>query len=459
MGDMSIPQLAVPPHSVESESSVLGGLLLDNGAWDRVGDLLVDSDFYRYEHRLVFGVCAKLINESKPADVVTVHAELEAQGKADEVGGLDYLNSLAQYVPSSWNIRRYAEIVRERSVLRQIVTASDQARQLAFGLDTPAAQAIEQAMALFSRIEVRHGTREPKRVDALATAFIDRLQDLADGRVAPGISTGIPTIDDCLGGGFKPGRQIVIAARPSVGKSSLALQLAATVATNGAPALVLSQEMSDAELMDRLVAYLGRVDLGAVTTGRLDNYQWPRVTEAIERMRSLPLHIHAESALSLAAIRSLVRRAVRQHGVRVIVLDYLQLCAASNERGASNRHHQIEELSRGLKALAMEQGVTMIVLSQLNRQVEQRATNRPVLADLKESGSIEEDADGVILLSRDGASASGTTLIHAEIAKSRGGRTGFSHLAFEGAVQHWSETTERPEAPYTPARRRHTEDI
>ena len=296
-------------------------------------------------------------------------------------------------------------------------------------------------------------------MDALAVGFIDRLQDLADGRVAPGIRTGMPAIDACLGGGFKPGRQIVIAARPSVGKTSLATQLAITVASNGVPALILSQEMAEAELADRIAAHLGRVDLSAIASGQLNDEQWRRTVEAVEAMRRLPLHVHSESALSLTAIRALARKAVRQHGVRVLVVDYLQLCAASIERGGNSRHHQLEELSRGLKALAMELDITTIVLSQLNRQVEQRATQRPILADLKESGAIEEDADAVLLLSREGVSASGTTLIHAEVAKSRGGRTGSCRLAFEGKYQRWAETSERPDAPVAQRRPSYADDF
>lgn len=451
--DMALqPTLAVPPQALESEAGLLGGLLLDNTAWDRVGDLLNGTDFYRHEHRLIFSAIAALVTTGKPADVITVHDELQRQGKADEVGGLGYLNSLAQYVPGPGNMRHYAENVREASTLRQIVQATKQAQALAMAPGATPRHAIEEATRRLSEIELRHGAREPQRVDALVSGFLGRLQDLADGRVPPGISTGLPMIDACLGGGFKPGRQVVIAARPSVGKSSLALQLAATVAAMGTPALFVSMEMAEPELMNRLVAHIGRVDLGCLTTGRLDGDQWHRATEALDRVRTLPLHIFSDGAMSLAAIRTTARRAARQHGVHLLVIDYLQLCAASAEHSASNRHHQLEELSRGLKALAMELGLTTLVLSQLNREVEKRTGGRPQLADLKESGSIEEDADAVLLLSRDGMSATGTILIHAEVAKSRGGRTGGCRLAFDGAVQHWAETQERPEQITVPTR-------
>ncbi|HOB66633.1 replicative DNA helicase [Ottowia sp.] len=444
MSDMTDTlHLQVPPHSAESEASLLGGLLLDNRAYERVDDLLTEGDFYRREHRLVFAAIAKLIHAGKPADVITVHEALQRQGKGDEIGGLVYLNSLAQYLPSTHNIRRYAEIVREKSILRQIVGAAEQARALALSNTAPA-HAIEQALGLFSGIEVRHGDREPQRVDSLAVAFLDRVNDLAEGRIQAGISTGFPAIDRRLGGGLKPGRQIVIAARPSVGKSSLAMQVLLNVAARGEPVLFVSQEMEQPELMDRIVANLGRADMGGISTGQLSQDGWARVTEGAQRLKDLPLYLHSEGGLSLAAIRSIARRMVRRHGVRVVVLDYLQLCAASAGKRDSNRHHQLEELSRGLKALAMELGVSTVVLSQLNREVEKRTGGRPVMADLKESGSIEEDADSVVLLSREGELSDGAMAILADVAKARGGVTGPCHLRFEGAFQRWEETTERP---------------
>lgn len=438
-----ITQSMLPPNSVVAESSLLGGLLLDNSVLEHFDDLLADSDFYRYEHRLVYGAIAKLINESKPADVITVYEELKRQGIADDVGGLPYLNSLAQYLPSGTNIRRYAELVREKAVLRQIITVAEQARTMAFS-DVAPAHAIEQALSLFSGIEVRHGAREPQRVDSLAVAFLDRVSDLAEGRIEAGISTGFQTLDRRLGGGLKPGRQIVIAARPSVGKSSLAMQVLLNVAACEVPVLFVSQEMEQPELMDRIVANLGRADLGGISTGQLTDDGWVRVTEGTRRLENLPLFLHSESALSLSAIRSIARRMVRRHGVRVIVVDYLQLCAASAGKRDISRHHQIEELSRGLKALAMELGVCTVVLSQLNRDVERRSGGRPILADLKESGSVEEDADGVILLSREGELSGGAIAILADVAKARGGVIGPCHLAFDGATQRWEETTERP---------------
>lgn len=438
-----VAQLRIPPCSVESESSLLGALLLDNRAYERIDDLLTEADFYRFEHRLVFAAVAKLLNGGKPVDVITAFEELQRQGKADEAGGLAYLNALAQYVPGAANIRRYAEIVREKSILRQIVAAADDARALAFS-DIAPAHAIETALGFFSGIDVRHGAREPQRVDSLAVDFLDRINDLAEGRIEAGISTGLPSINRRLGGGVKPGRQVVLAGRPTVGKSSSAMQILLNVTQRGVPALFISQEMEFPELTDRIVANLGRADLGGISTGRLDADGWQRVTDGAQRLDKLPLYLHSEGGLSLAAIRSIARRMVRRHGVRVVAIDYLQLCSASASKRDSNRHHQLEELSRGLKALAMELGVCTVVLSQLNREVETRAGGRPVLANLKESGSIEEDADGVILLSRAGELSDGAAAILADVAKTRGGVPGACHLRFEGATQRWDETQERP---------------
>jgi replicative DNA helicase len=446
----------VPPHSAESEAAVLGGLLLDNAMFEHVGDLLAAEDFYRHENRLVFAAIAGLIGAGKPADVVTVFDGLQGAGKAGEAGGMQYLNALAQYVPSAGNMRRYAEIVRERALLRAMIGAADEMAASAFSpCGADAGALLDRALGRLQSLQLRGAPSRPVAVESLAVSFIDRVQALADGQAQPGIPTRIPTLDRMLGGGVKPGKQIIVAARPSVGKSSFAEQLCLTLASDGHACAILSQEMGRDELADRAVANLGRVSLERLGTGKLAGDEWERLSEGVQALRGLPLYLDDQPGLMLSDIRAKARLLVRQHGVKLIVLDYLQLCASSKDD--QSRHHQIEELSRGVKNLAKELCVTFVSLSQLGREVEKRASGRPVLSDLKESGSIEEDADVVLLLSRHEGSRQ---QIVCDVPKNRQGRTGEFGLIFEGEFQHWTESAE----PFYTAKKQsrwrpYTEDV
>jgi len=436
--DLEVRQLRLPPHSIQCECGVLGGLLLDSSNWEHVGDLLAESDFYRAEHRLVFAAIAALAGASKPADVLTVHAELQRRGKADDAGGLSYLNSLAQYVPSASNMRRYAEIVRERAVLRELIAANDASSTLAFnpqGAD--ASQILDRSMGRLQTLQLRGVRSKPVLVQDLVVPFLDRFQALSDGTVKPGIPTRIPTLDRMLGGGIKPGKQIIVAARPSIGKSSFAQQICLNLARDGHACAFLSQEMGNAELTDRAVANLGSVDLERLSTGSKDGDDAARVAKSVEAMRNLPLLFDDQPALTLADISAKARLLKRQHGVKLIVLDYLQLCASG--KTDDSRHHQLEEISRGIKNLAKQLDLSFISLSQLNREVEKRASGRPVLSDLKESGSIEEDADAVLLLSRHQGNPQ---QIVCDVPKNRQGRVGEFRLIFNGQYQQWMESAE-----------------
>ncbi|MEO8122025.1 MAG: DnaB-like helicase C-terminal domain-containing protein, partial [Rhodoferax sp.] len=336
--DRQVAQLRIPPHSIEAESSVLGGLLLDNGAWDRVGDLLVDGDFYRYEHRMVYGAIGALINGSKPADVITVFEQLQNQGKAEEIGGLAYLNSLAQYVPSASNIRRYAEIVRERSILRKLVTASDEISTNAFNpKGRPVAAILDEAeQKIFNIGEEGARTKQGfQSMDTLVVDLLDRVQEMADN---PNDVTGVPTgfYDlDRMTAGFQAGDLIVLAARPSMGKTALAINIAEHVALNeGLPVAVFSMEMGAAQLAVRIVGSIGRIDQGHLRTGKLSDEEWPRLTEAIEKLRTISLHIDESAGLTSSELRANARRLSRQCGkLGLIVVDYLQLMSGSSSDG------------------------------------------------------------------------------------------------------------------------------
>jgi replicative DNA helicase len=436
--DSQIAKLRVPPHSIEAESSVLGGLLLDNGAWDRVGDLLVDSDFYRHEHKLIYAAIGALINASKPADVITVSEQLQNQGKTAEMGGLGYLNSLAQYVPSASNIRRYAEIVRERSILRKLVSASDEIATNAFNPQGKAIDRIldEAEQKIFNIGE--EGSRMKQgfqSMDTLVVELLDRVQEMADN---PNDITGVPTgfYDlDRMTSGLQPGDMVVLAARPSMGKTAFAINIAEHVALNeGLPVAVFSMEMGASQLAVRVVGSIGRIDQGHLRTGKLSDDEWPRLTEAIEKLRTVSLHIDETPGLTPSELRANARRLARQCGkLGLIVVDYLQLMSGSGGSGGDNRATELGEISRGLKMLAKELQCPVIALSQLNRSVEQRTDKRPMMSDLRESGAIEQDADIIMFIYRDdyyNKDSKDPGVAEIIIGKQRNGPTGTVRLTF-----------------------------
>jgi len=436
--DSQVARLRVPPHSIEAESSVLGGLLLDNGAWDRVGDLLVDTDFYRHEHQLIYAAIGALVNASKPADVITVSEHMQNQGKAEQMGGLAYLNSLAQYVPSASNIRRYAEIVRERSILRKLVSASDEIATNAFNPQGKAIDRIldEAEQKIFNIGE--EGSRMKQgfqSMDTLVVELLDRVQEMADN---PNDITGVPTgfYDlDRMTSGLQPGDMVVLAARPSMGKTAFAINIAEHVALNeGLPVAVFSMEMGASQLAVRVVGSIGRIDQGHLRTGKLSDDEWPRLTEAIEKLRTVSLHIDETPGLTPSELRANARRLARQCGkLGLIVVDYLQLMSGSGGSGGDNRATELGEISRGLKMLAKELQCPVIALSQLNRSVEQRTDKRPMMSDLRESGAIEQDADIIMFIYRDdyyNKDSKDPGVAEIIIGKQRNGPTGTVRLTF-----------------------------
>jgi len=436
--DRQVAQLRVPPHSIEAESSVLGGLLLDNGAWDRVGDLLQDDNFYRHEHKLIYAAIGALVNASKPADVITVYEHLQTLGKAEEIGGLVYLNSLAQYVPSAANIRRYAEIVRERSILRKLVAASDEIATNAFNPQGKSVDKIldEAEQKIFNIGE--EGTRMKQGfqgMDSLVVELLDRVTEMADNpNDITGVRTGFYEFDK-MTSGLQPGDMIVLAARPSMGKTSLAINIAEHVALNeGLPVAVFSMEMGASQLAVRIVGSIGRIDQGHLRTGRLTDEEWPRLTEAIEKLRNVSLHIDETPGLTTSELRANSRRLARQYGkLGLIVVDYLQLMSVSSSMNDENRATAVGEISRGLKMLAKELKCPVIALSQLSRGVESRTDKRPMMSDLRESGAIEQDADIIMFIYRDDyydKNSKEPGVAEVIISKHRNGPTGTVKLAF-----------------------------
>ena len=437
--DQQIAQLRIPPHSMEAESSVLGGLLLDNKSWEQVADLLSEGVFYRYEHRQVYLAIQALINASRPADVITVYEHLQSIGKAEEVGGLGYLNSLAQYVPSASNIRRYAEIVRERAILRKLVTASDEIATNAFNTQgKPVPQILDEAEQKIFQIG-EEGSRLKQgfqSMDQLAVILLDRVNQMAD---SPNDITGVPSgfVDfDKMTSGMQAGDLIVLAARPSMGKTALAINIAEHVALyEGLPVAVFSMEMGASQLAIRIVGSIGRIDQQRLRTGKLNQEEWPRLAEAIEKLRNVSLHIDETPSLTPMELRANARRLARTCGkLGLIVVDYLQLMSGNtSSNNGDNRATEIGEISRGLKMLAKELQCPVIALSQLNRSVETRTDKRPMMSDLRESGAIEQDADVIMFIYRDdhyNKDSKEPGVAEIIIGKHRNGPTGTVKLAF-----------------------------
>ena len=406
--DDEVARLRLPPHSVEAEQSVLGGLLLDNLAWDRAADLLTDSDFYRHEHKLIYAAVGALINAAKPADVITVFEQLQALGKAEDCGGLAYLNALAQSVPSAANMRRYAEIVRERAILRKLIAASDEIATTAFNPQgRPVTQILDEAEGRIFKIG-EEGSRQRQgfqSMDKLVVALLDRVNELHENGAeeVTGVRTGFYDLDR-MTAGLQKGDLIVLAARPSMGKTAFALNIAEHVAVHeGLPVLVFSMEMGAAQLALRMVGSLGRIDQSGLRTGRLSDQDWERLADAVDRLRNVSVFIDETPALNSSELRARARRMARQFGgtLGLIVVDYMQLMSGNggffNDTGAT----EIGEISRGLKALAKELQCPVIALSQLNRSVETRNDKRPMMSDLRESGAIEQDADVIMFIYRD----------------------------------------------------------
>ena len=439
--DPEIAALRTPPHSTEAEQAVLGGLMLDNTAFDRVADLLREEDFYRHDHRLIWRQIARLIERSQPADVVTVLESLQTSGHADEAGGLAYLNALATETPSAANIRRYAEIVRDRGVLRRLISTSDEIATSALnpqGRDTR--QLLDEAESKIFQI-AEDGTRGEAGFQPLQDLLgkvverIDQLYNQDNTSDVTGVPTGYVDLDR-MTSGMQPGDLVIVAGRPSMGKTSFAMNIGEHVAIEQQlPVAVFSMEMGATQLAMRMLCSSGRLDQQRIRTGRLVDDDWPRLTSAISKMQEAPLHIDETPALNALELRARARRLARQCGkLGLVVSDYLQLMSAATN--GENRATEISEISRSLKALAKELDCPVIALSQLNRSLEQRPNKRPVMSDLRESGAIEQDADVIIFIYRDevynpDSTDKGTAEII--IGKQRNGPIGTVRLTFVGA--------------------------
>lgn len=442
MADDQLDTLKVPPHSIEAEQSVVGGLLLENDALDKVADILNIEDFYQHDHKTIYKHIAKLIERNRPADIVTVAESLESTAELSAVGGIAYLGSLAQNTPSAGNIRRYAEIVRERAIMRKLVSVGTEIVGSAFGPNgRDAQQLLDEAEAKIFKIAESgdmgsEGFQDIKELLPQVAEKIDELFSREDQSEVTGIPTGFTDLDK-MTSGLHGGDLVIVAGRPSMGKTAFSINMAENVALDtGLPVAIFSMEMGATQLATRMIGSIGRLDQHKMRTGRLEDEDWEKLTTALGRLNEAPIFIDEGASLSSFDVRARARRLHRQTGkLGLIVVDYLQLMSAPAGTRSENRATEISEISRSLKALAKELDVPVVALSQLNRSLEQRPDKRPVMSDLRESGAIEQDADLILFIYRDevynpDSEDKGTAEII--IGKQRNGPIGRVRLTFIG---------------------------
>ncbi len=438
----------VPPHSIEAEQAVLGGLMLSQESHERVLELVGEVDFYQYNHRLIFRAAVSILGVNEPVDVVTVTDWLQQNDVLEEAGGIHYIGALAQETPSAANIQAYAEIVRERSVLRQLISVSNEIADSAFHTEgRKSGELLDQAEArVFSIADQRaKASGGFQNINSVLTRSLDRITHLFEsGESITGLSTGFTELDEKTSG-FQPSDLIIIAGRPSMGKTAFSMNLAEHAAlTADAPVAVFSMEMPADQLAMRMISSLGRVELQNLRTGKLTEQDWPRITSAITLLNEKRnVYIDDTPAMTPTDLRARCRRLKREHGLSLIVIDYLQLMRLASS--GENRATEISEISRSLKALAKELEVPVIALSQLNRSLEQRPDKRPVMSDLRESGAIEQDADVIIFIYRDEVYNPDNPDSHGKaevlIRKQRNGPIGMVPLTFLGQYTRFENYT------------------
>lgn len=428
--------LKIPPHSIEAERSVLGGLMLDDNAWDTISGFLSAEDFYRGDHRIVFRCMYDLVEQNKPLDIITISESLDSVNELENVGGLAYIAELANGTPTASNIRAYADIVQERATVRKLISAAHEIADSGFnpqGRDS--ATLIDQAESKVFKIgDERPNRGGPQAIRPLLTKAVERIDQLFQTKGAlTGISTGFRDIDE-ITSGLQKSDLIIVAGRPSMGKSSFMMNIAeSAVISEGKPVLVFSLEMSSESIILRMLSSLGRIDQTKIRTGQLGDDDWPRLTSAVTLLNDKPLFVDDTPSLSPNEIRSRARRLAREHGpLGLIIVDYLQLMQVPGH--SENRAGEISEISRSLKSIAKEFNCPLVAGSQLNRSLEQRPDKRPIMSDLRESGAIEQDADVIMAVYRDEVYHDDAEKGMAEIIvlKQRNGPIGKKRLLFVG---------------------------
>lgn len=428
-----------PPHSIQAEQALLGALLMNNNVHEHIEGIVEEKDFYRYENRLIFAAIFDLISNGREADVITTFDRLNSKGSSAEAGGMPYLNSLAQYIHSPANVSRYAETVRENSVLRKLLAASNEISSSVFNREGRGIDVLldEAEQRIFS-IGEDGGKKSsgPVSMSKLIVSVIDRAEARAEANSdITGIAMGFHDIDQ-MTSGMQAGDLIVVAARPSMGKTAFAINIAEHVTeVQKLPVVVFSMEMGSSQLADRITCSIARIDASRFRKGTLTNEEWGRFSDAAEKMVKMPLYIDEAASITPSYIRSNSRRLAREHGkLGLIVVDYLQLMSSNAGANSDNRATELSNISRGLKVLAKELQCPVMALSQLNRSVETRADKRPLMSDIRESGAIEQDADTIMFLYRDEyytkEACKEPGVAEVIIGKQRNGPTGTVKLAF-----------------------------
>ena len=440
MADAQIENLKLPPHSIEAEQSLLGGLLIDNSALDQVGDTISSKDFYRQDHRLIFIHINDLINSDNPADVVTVAESLEKNSELASIGGISYLGSLAENMPSVANIRGYAKIIRDNSILRNLITVGSEIVEGAFLPKGKDAQQLldEMEAKLFSIAEAQSNRLGYKDFQKVIADVVRNLEERGQNpETVTGISTGFVDLDN-LTTGLHGGELVIIAGRPSMGKTALAMNIAESCAVDQNKAVaIFSMEMGSEQIVTRLLGSVAKVDQQKMRTGKMDDDDWAKIANGLGRLNEAPIFIDEGSALNSYELRARARRLDRstEGGLGLIVVDYIQLMSPLGGQQGENRATEISEISRSLKSLAKELNIPVVALSQLNRNVDSRPDKRPQMSDLRESGAIEQDADVIMFIyrqvvySKDPADEGIAEII---VAKQRNGPIGDVKLTFVG---------------------------
>ncbi|AMO67548.1 MULTISPECIES: replicative DNA helicase [Zhongshania] len=431
-------QLKMPPHSVEAEQSVLGGLMIANESWDSVADVVGEGDFFRPEHRKIFAQMTRLVTLELPIDVVTLAEELAKAGQLEQVGGAAYLAEIANNTPSVVNIRAYAQAVRERATFRSLISAANAIADSSFNPEGRNSDEIldEAERAIMQISEERPKTGGLTPINPLLKSAVDKIDELFSNEDAvTGLTTGFEKLDE-MTSGLQNSDLIIVAARPSMGKTTFAMNLVENALMKSEqPILVFSMEMPANQLMMRMLSSVGRIDQTRIRTGRLEEEDWPKLSSAVTKLKDKLLFIDDTPALTPTEVRSRARKIVREHGsVGMIMLDYLQLMKVAGT-ASEGRTAEISEISRSLKGIAKEFECPVVALSQLNRALEQRPNKRPINSDLRESGAIEQDADVIMFIYRDevyNEESADKGMAEIIIGKQRNGPIGTARLSFVG---------------------------
>ena len=437
--DKNVEKLKVPPHSIEAEQSVLGSMLIDPESWDKVAELVTDNDFYNRSHQIIFRAITRLLNSSQPIDLITVSEELEKHDELEDAGGFAYLGELAKNTPSSANVVSYAQIISERAITRELIGVAHEIAEVGYNPEgRDSADILDLAESkVFEIAERRTGENEgPRDVESILGKTIDRLEELVKtNKDVTGVTTGFTDLDK-MTSGMQPSDLIIVAARPSMGKTTFAMNLIENaMMAEDKPVLVFSLEMPSEQIMMRMLASLSRVDQTKIRTAQLDDEDWARISNTMAMLKDKDcLFVDDSSGLTPMDVRSRARKLARERGgISLIMVDYLQLMRVPSL--SDNRTLEIAEISRSLKALAKELEVPVVALSQLNRTLEQRADKRPVNSDLRESGSIEQDADLIMFIYRDEVYHENSEykgIAEIIIGKQRNGPIGKVRLTFQG---------------------------